>query len=255
MMSIRVVVVDDEPLARLNITSALQPHARWQVLGEAGDATAGAAVVRRTCPDVVFLDIQMPGKNGMECASDLLALESPPLIVFVTAYDDYTLQAFELFAMDYLLKPFDDDRFDKTVTRIEGLIDSKPTHSLTSARQRQRAYVDQKSYITQIVIRSSRSLRIVRVEEIRWLKASGNYVEVVHTNGRHLQRVQLSYIATRLDPDAFCRIHRSVIVALREVTGYRSRADGSGEVILVDGHLLPVSARYRPDLFKQLGLD
>lgn len=254
MSRIRALIVDDEPLARLNIHSALRPHQRWQIVDELGDASSATKAVQKAVPDVVFLDIQMPGKSGVECAREWLGFDNPPLIVFVTAYDHYTLQAFELFAIDYLLKPFDDERFNKTIARIESLVDSS-NPVVNSTYRQQLACLEDKPYLAQIVIRSAQSLHIVRVDDLRWLKANGNYVEVVHTNGRHLQRVKISYIATRLDPNEFCRIHRSAIVALREVSGYRNRTDGSGDVILGDGSVLPVSARYRPELFSRLNLD
>lgn len=251
--TITAVIVDDEPLARTNVREALRPFQQWQVVGELAGGEGVLEMVQKLQPQVIFLDVQMPGASGIEVGRQLLTLEEPPLIVFVTAYDQYAIAAFELFAFDYILKPFDDERFNRTVDRIELCLAEDETRS--SVRRQQSGYRDPKQPLDRLVIRSVGSIRIIDVVDVFWLRASGNYVEVGHRDGVHLQRVPLSFLEDHLDPNRFCRTHRSAIVALNEVKEYRHGSDDSGQVITRDGTEIPVSASYRSALFEKLGID
>nr|XP_061804795.1 sensory transduction protein LytT-like [Nerophis lumbriciformis] len=237
MSKISAVIVDDEPLARANIREALRVAPKWQVVRELSSSADALPTIRKLAPQVVFLDIHMPGQSGIEIAHQLLALEQPPLVVFVTAFDQYAIQAFELFAFDYLLKPFDDERFKKTLDRIE--------RSVGRADERYQIQRQQSGYpasnqaqsapLERLVIRSVGSIRMVKTSDIYWLRASGNYVEVGHRDGVHLQRVQLSFLERHLDSERFFRTHRSAIVALGEVTEYRHGNDENGIALTRDG--------------------
>ncbi|MEM9304066.1 MAG: LytTR family DNA-binding domain-containing protein [Pseudomonadota bacterium] len=252
MRRLNAIVIDDEPLARINLTEPLARLPGWHVVCELADGEGATPIIEQLRPDVVFLDIQMPGQSGMALARELVAHPWAPLIVFVTAFDRYSIQAFELYAVDYLLKPFDDERLGRTLERIAQLVHDDARRTVV-ARQ-QRDCVEETPLLEQLVIRSAGSFRIVRLDEIHWIRASGNYVEVRHDNGQHLQRVGISALSARLDPARFCRIHRSAIVALRNVREFVSHPEGAGEVVMADNARLSVSARYRDALFAGLGV-
>ncbi len=252
MATLTTVIVDDEPLARVNVRKALEAATDWRVIGEFGNAAEARLGIRRLNPDVAFLDIKMPEQSGMELAAALQQEQTAPLIVFVTAFDDYAVQAFELFAFDYLLKPFDDERLGATIARIEQCL-SQAEHR-EAIRRNQAVYRQPNRYLEQLVIRSVGSIRIVKIANVRCFRASGNYVEVSHSEGTHLQRVQLGYLEKHLDPLVFCRIHRSTVVRLDEIREIQSGTDDNGMVVLADGTELSFSSRYKTQLYHQLGL-
>ncbi|MEO1576626.1 MAG: response regulator, partial [Pseudomonadota bacterium] len=176
-------VVDDERMARGNLIDALGQHPRWRVLSEyASGATLVADAMARH-PDVIFLDIQMPGDDGLALARQLLALKPAPLIVFVTAHSEYAVTAFELYAVDYLLKPFDDARFAQCVARLEHTL--RDASALTRAQTAQAAWATT-APLERIVIKSSTSVRIIDVDDVAWFQANGNYVDIHHADGVHL---------------------------------------------------------------------
>lgn len=249
---IRAVIVDDEALARVNVAQALASVSDWQVVGEFSDAASARAQLPRLKADVVFLDIRMPGESGVAFATELQSWSDPPLTVFVTAFDEYALQAFELFAFDYLLKPFNNERLKATVDRIEACF--AQNDALASIRHSQARYRQADAQLDQLVVRSVGSIRIIRIDAVHWFKASGNYVEVGHDDGVHLQRVQLIYLEKHLNPQVFLRIHRSAIVRISDIREVEPRHDDSGKVILADGTQHPYSSRYKETLFARLGL-
>ncbi|MEN1727973.1 MAG: response regulator transcription factor [Pseudomonadota bacterium] len=253
MNDVRAVVIDDEALARVNVSRALAAVSSWQLVGE----FESAEIARRRLPelqvDVVFLDIKMPGQSGVTFASELQERPNPPLIVFVTAFDDYALQAFELFAFDYLLKPFNNERLRATIDRIEACL--AHDESLASIRYSQSRYRQPGQRLDQLIVRSVGSIRIIKIDAVRWFRASGNYVEVGHEDGVHLQRVQLSFLEKHLDPNVFLRIHRSSVVRLSEIREVEPGPDDSGTVILADGSQHAFSSRYKDVLFARLSLD
>lgn len=187
---IRAVVVDDEALARVNIRAALAEYPNWQLNAELGSGQALFETLRQQSADVVFLDIHMPGLNGMATARLLSTLPHCPLIIFVTAYDHYAVEAFELFALDYLLKPFDDERFQQCLARAEQALQDghyRQQQRLWQQHQEQQQHAHQQrghqagghqqaGRLQQLVIRSLGSIRLVPMDEVRWFAASGNYV-------------------------------------------------------------------------------
>ncbi len=252
MNEVKVLLVDDEPLARINIREALQPYSNWQVVGELSSGQSIAAVMKQLQPDVIFLDIQMPGENGIEIAQKLMQSEGFPQIIFVTAYDEYAVNAFELCALDYLLKPFDDERFSQSIKRLEHVLNHQA--QLQPLQQWQKHHLQQQQKLDKILIRSVGSIRIIPVAEIFWFASCGNYVEVHHQEGMHLHRVSLSFLETRLDATEFCRVHRSAIVKISVIKEFKTADDQTHRLVLSDGSLVKVSPVYKERLLARLSV-
>ncbi len=232
MTRIRAIVVDDEEHSRESVRALLAAQPRWQVIGECESARALREAVARAVPDVVFLDIRLPGADGIDLARLLHALEPRPLIVFTTAFEQYAVNAFEVQAVDYLLKPFDDRRFQAALRRVEQAL--SPAARSRAGRYRQR-----------VVIRSIGRVQFVDVAQIDWLEASGNYVEIHAGAESFLHRERLRVLEAELDPADFVRIHRSIIVNRAAVLEIRPIAAGDHSVLLRDGRRVRLSRTYR----------
>jgi len=230
---LRAVVVDDEPLARRRLTRLLASNRGVHVVGEAGDGGAAAAVIASTRPDVAFLDVQMPAPDGVSVARALRP--SRPLVVFVTAHDRYAVQAFDVRAVDYLLKPISRDRLVETLARVR--------------QQLAQPHV----WLQRLPVRSRGQVVIVDVTDIDWIESGGNYV-VVHAAGRtHILRETLSHLEAALDPAAFLRIHRSAVVRLDRVARLDVALRGDYDVTLRDGTRVRLSRTQRGRLERALG--
>jgi two-component system LytT family response regulator len=233
--AIRALLVDDEEHSLASVRALLRAEPRWQVIGECASAAALRDALAAAIPDVVFLDIRLPDTDGIELARQLRALERQPLVVFITAFENHAVAAFEVQAIDYLLKPFDDQRFQSTLRRVEQALAS--SESGASARYRKR-----------LVVRSIGRVRFVDVAQIDWLAASGNYIEI-HAGGESfLHREPLRVLEAELDPARFVRIHRSVIVQRAAVSELRPLSGGDYLVVLRDGESLRLSRTYRAAL-------
>ena len=233
-MKLRALVVDDEPIARRTIRNLVDRDPEMEVVAECASAADAVAAIDRAQPDVVFLDIRMPECDGFE----MLELLGPRLsaeIVFVTAYDAYAIQAFEAGALDYVLKPFDDERFLATVSRIKArLASGKP-----SSERR-------------LFIKGTGEISLVPIADIEWIEAA-DYYACVHTARRtHMIRRSLAQLEDELDPASFCRIHRSTIVNLRRIRSVEIAAGGEYDVVLDQGSRLRASRRYREQLRARL---
>jgi two-component system LytT family response regulator len=256
---VRALIVDDEQPGRDNVRLALREHPHWEMAAECASVADARAAMAAGGVDVVFLDVQMPQESGMVLAREFAALTTPPIIVFVTAYQHYAVQAFEFHAVDYLLKPFDDDRFALALSRVEDLM---------ALRRRGARYaellqnyldhtangveVDTK-YIDHICVRSVGQLESVAVSDITWIISSGNYVEL-HLDSRVvLHRTTFSEILNRLDPRHFLRVHRRAMVRRAHCKGLRVVGDGSYQLALIGGDTVPVSERYVGDVRAVLG--
>ncbi len=229
----RVLIVDDEPLARRGVSLRLQRFPDIEIVGECGDGKQAVETILELAPDVVFLDIQMPGMDGF----DVLAALPPqnlPAVIFLTAYEQHALRAFEVHALDYILKPVDDERFAFAVGRARKLLDAATKTKLTDrilAVLEERA----KQYASHFVVRTGARLQVVLVEETEWIAAAGDYTEL-HARGRsHLLRESMNSLEKRLDPARFLRIHRSRIVQSGCITELRSLDNGEYLVQLSDG--------------------
>jgi len=239
---IRTLVVDDEPLARSSLTVLLARDADIELLGECGSASQAVERIRTERPQLLFLDVQMPEHDGFEVLQ-MLGTELPPAIVFVTAYDEYALRAFETGALDYLLKPFDDRRFGRALARAKERLAVADAASGPNAVPTGR-----------IAIRSASGVEFVRLDEIDWVEAA-DYYTCLHVGTRsHLLRRSLATLERELDPAVFVRIHRSTIVNAGRVRALRLNAAGEYDVVLTDGTKLRLSRRFRKAALACFGL-
>ncbi len=247
--TIRALIVDDEPLARANLRLALGAFAGWVVRAECASAAQAHQALSSSPVEVVFLDIQMPRENGLEFARTLASHDDPPIVVFVTAFEAFAVEAFELHALDYLLKPVDDDRLRHTIARAEALLDLKARATYAAAL---RDYVtdtaDQKgsapSFLSRLSVRSVGRIESVPVADLLWVKAAGNYVELRLAERVVLHRVTLTHLERRLDPARFIRVHRSALVRRDECITLTIEGDGIYSLRLKCGDTAPVSERY-----------
>jgi two-component system, LytTR family, response regulator len=233
---ITAIVVDDEPLARSNLTVLLRCHPAIEIVAECGSGVEAPELIRRTKPNLLFLDVQMPECDGFDVL-ELLGHDVPPAVVFVTAYDRYALRAFEAGALDYLLKPFDDARFDLALNRAIEKIALAKTKPATPER---------------LVIKNAGHVEFLKVSEIDWIEAA-DYYACLHVGQRtHMLRRSIAELEQDLDPASFCRIHRSTIVNLNRVRGLTLSPDGDYEVELEDKTRLRLSRSYRKQLQSRL---
>jgi two-component system, LytTR family, response regulator len=254
-MAIRVLIVDDEPAARARIRRLLKDESDVDVVGEASDGASAVRAITELEPDVLFLDIQMPESDGFDVLARL-PNERRPLVVFVTAYDQYALKAFEVHALDYLLKPFDAERFRASFARVRERLaqdqrtDVQLVRSLLDELRSGRTDLEklvkgERRHLERIMVRSSGKITFVKVSELDWLEASGNYVRLHTARGSHLIRETLSNLEARLDPHQFVRIHRSTIVNLDRVKEMQPWFSGDYLVILHSGVKLKLSRSFR----------
>jgi two-component system LytT family response regulator len=251
MDKIRTLIVDDEPLARERIVDMLVGDAEVEIIGECGDGLTAVATIESLKPDLLFLDVQMPELDGFGV---LEAIEETSAIVFVTAYDQYALRAFEVHALDYLLKPFDRERFDKALRRAKSQIERERAGTMN--RELAALLADLKSRpkpLERLVIKAGGRVFFLRVDEIDWIEAAANYVRLHTGKEAHLLRETINGLAAKLDPDKFLRIHRSIIVNLERVKEMQPWFHGDYVVILQDGTQLTSSRNYREQLRKLLG--
>ena len=235
---IRTVIVDDEPLARTNLAVLLRLDPEIDLVVECESGAQALAEIRKLKPDLVFLDVQMPECDGFDVL-ELLGGELPPAVVFVTAYDQYALRAFEAGALDYLLKPFDDARFGRALTRAK--------QRISQGRVAPRV-------LDRLAIKGVGGILFVKIQEIDWIEAA-DYYACLHVGSKsHLLRRSMSELDQELDASVFCRIHRSTIVNLHRVRGLAPHEDGEYEVLLENGTRLPLSRRYRKTLESRLGV-
>lgn len=232
------MVVDDEPLARSNLKVLLQNHSEIELVGECGSGAEALVMIREKSPDLLFLDVQMPECDGFDVL-EMLGGNLPPAVVFVTAYDQFALRAFEAGALDYLLKPFDDARFHRALDRAK----EKLAHRKPPARALDR-----------IVIKETGQVLFVKTSDIDWIQAADYYTCLHIGTKTHLLRRSISELEQELDPAVFCRIHRSSIVNITRVDALRLNAEGEYEVVLKHGIRLRLSRRYRKQAQLRLGI-
>jgi two-component system LytT family response regulator len=230
---IRVLVVDDEPLARRNVTVLLRGDPDIAAIDECGSGVEAIAAIRRWKPELVFLDVQMPECGGFDVL-ELLGADLPHAVIFVTAYDEYALRAFEAGALDYLLKPFDDARFNRALNRAKDKLAHYAPQQLQSARR--------------LVVRSPGQLLFLAVSDIDWIEAA-SYYACLHVGGdTHIIRRTLSELEQELGEEKFIRIHRSIIVNLDRIHALELQSGGEYEVVLKSKVRLRLSRRFRKRL-------
>jgi two-component system LytT family response regulator len=260
---IRVLIVDDEPPARKRIAKLLREQDGFEAVGECTNGKEALATIEADAPDLVLLDVQMPEMSGL----DLLEALDPdrmPAVIFVTAYDQHALRAFELHAVDYLLKPFDDERFALALERAKARIERGHLAGLSRrllallrtvegdtdepVEVVEKAPATSETPIDRLAIRSGDRIAIVKVEDIDWIEGAGVYARLHVGPKTHLLRETLTNLAEQLDPERFVRIHRSTIVNRERVSELRSYFHGEYIVLLEDGTQLKLSRTYRDSL-------
>jgi two-component system, LytTR family, response regulator len=251
---IRTLIVDDEPLARERMRTLLGGEPDVDVVGEAVDGLEAVDAILEQSPDLVFLDVQMPKLDGFEVIQTV-GLDRMPAVVFVTAYDQHALRAFEVQALDYLLKPFDRDRFQGALDRVRRQLDNVDTGDLN---RRLLALVrdlkgDRAQKADRLVVKSGGRLFFLRADEIDWIEAAGNYVRLHVGADAHLLRETMNSIESRMHPETFFRIHRSHIVNIERIKELQPWFNGEYVVILRNGTKLTLSRGYREKLQERLG--
>ncbi|AHG93747.1 response regulator receiver (plasmid) [Gemmatirosa kalamazoonensis] len=249
--ALRVLIVDDEPLARDNVRLALAREPDLTVVGECGDGDSAVEAIEALRPDLVFLDVQMPGLDGFDVI-DRVGVARMPGVVFVTAYDAHALRAFEVHALDYLLKPFDDARLRDAVGRARRGDGALEQRLAALVEQMARRASGSEPYLTRFVVRRGDRASLVRAVDVDWIEADGNYV-VLHTRGAaHRLRVSLRTLAEQLDPRVFARVHKSTIVNLDRVRELQPWFGGDYVAILQDGKQLRVSRSFAAAVLRPL---
>jgi two-component system LytT family response regulator len=253
MSPIRTVVVDDEPIARARVMALLGDEPDIEVVGECSSGSQAVSEIAEKAPDLIFLDIQMPEMDGFEVAR-ALGPSRMPAVVFVTAFDQYALRAFEVHALDYLLKPFSAQRFKSALTHARQQLAQRQATSL--GRQLLDMLPDiqkREPVLDRLVVKSSGRVYFVRTADIDWCEAAGNYVSLHVGTQSHLIRETMNRLETQIDPRQFVRIHRSTIVNVDRIQELRSSFNGEHVVVLRDGSRLTLSRGYRDALQARLG--
>ena len=274
---LRVLIVDDEPLARQRLEDLLRDDEDVTIVAAVDNGNAAVDAVRTLRPDLVFLDVQMPGKTGLDVIREIGADDMPPTI-FVTAYDRYALQAFDLAALDYLVKPFDDERFEQAFRRarrqveLQGMGDlrdrllavldsgNRGGAALAAAADATESQISSGArssaapYLERIAVEMRGKVRVVPVSQIEYITASGPYVELHTAERAYLIREAIHTLEQRLDSERFLRIHRSIIVRVDLIDTFHRGAGGDYEVQLKSGARLRVSRSRREELERRLGV-
>lgn len=259
---IKVLIVDDERAARQRLEDLISPKKDLEIVGQVASGREAIHSISNLSPDLVFLDVQMPGLTGTEVVQKVGPAHMPA-VIFVTAYDQYAVEAFNLAAIDYLLKPFDDERFEQALARVRQAISSREMHELRgrlsamlrNAPQPTSSESPTPRYLERIGVEMRGQMRIVTVEEIDFITANGDYAELHVGEDTFLIREQMQALAERLDPGQFYRIHRSTIVRLDRLHTLLYSQGGNYAVRLKDGRHLKVSRGRYEELQQHLGLD
>jgi two-component system, LytTR family, response regulator len=250
---IRALVVDDEPLARERVLSLLQQEPDVEVVAECSDGGQAGSAIQQHSPDLVFLDVQMPGCDGFEVIQNI-GTERMPMVIFVTAYDQYALRAFEVHALDYLLKPFGKERFRDTLRHAREGLERRRAGDLG---RRLLALVNdvkpEPPRVDRLVVKSGGRVFFLRTDEIDWIEAAGNYVKLHLGEESHLFRETMNNMEGRLDAQRFVRIHRSRIVNTDRIKEMQPWFNGEYVVVLQNGARLTLSRGYREKLQERLG--
>lgn len=248
-MMLRTLIVDDEPIARRGLRNLLKAEPDIEIIGECGDGAQAVEDIARTNPDLVLLDIQMPEMDGFEVIANL-GLESMPAFIFITAYDDFALRAFRVHALDYLLKPVKAPLLHATLERARRALSSKDESQKLAALLRHLG--ETQRFTERVTIKTNDSILVLKVHEVQWFEAYGDYVRVHHRGKTYLLREKIGALEARLDPAQFARIHRSALVKIDCVKEMSPLTNGDYAVTLNDGARLTLSRTYREKFFTHL---
>jgi two-component system LytT family response regulator len=250
MAKIRTLIVDDEPLARRGIRAQLDEEADIEIVSECRNGLEAVAAIEEQSPDLVFLDVQMPELDGFGVL-EAVGVDRMPVVIFVTAYDQYALRAFDVHALDYLLKPVDAERFASALQRARKQIEH---HNVQDLNQRLQTFLDdvqtKQKFTERLVIKSGGRIFFLKVEEIDWIEAADNYVRLHVGGDSHLLRETMNHLEKRLDPDHFLRVHRSRIINIRRIKELQPLFRGEYDIMLQDGTRLESGRGYRDKLQK-----
>lgn len=246
----KVVIIDDEPLARSIVKEYLEAHPQLQLMAECGDGFEGVKAIQQIQPDLIFLDIQMPKINGFEM---LELIEQPPSVIFTTAFDEYAIRAFEAHAVDYLLKPFNQERFDKAVQKWMEAPKTQPTPE-TETKALLETAAQSPMQNNRIVVKNGSKIKIIPVHDVHYLEAADDYVKIHTADGYFLKNKTMSYFEQLLDPQLFVRSHRSYIVNIQQITRIDPYEKDSHVAVLRNGIKIPVSRGGYGKLKQVLGL-
>lgn len=256
----RAILVDDEDPGRITLRYALSKHADWSIAAEFSNAASAREFLQQNQVDVVFLDIQMPKENGISLARSISTMDNPPLIIFVTAYNAHAVDAFEVHALDYLLKPFNPRRFAEALQRAEEMLEQRRGYrealslfvsqagplerSLHKPSNIAEPAIPVPEYLEQVIVRSVGEMECVKLHDVLWISSASNYVELHLPKRIVLHRITLTEIEKKLNPNEFMRVHRTAIVRTKEMQQVRVAGDGVYQLLLFNGDEVPVSERY-----------
>jgi two-component system, LytTR family, response regulator len=235
---IRCIICDDEYLGRQNIRQALSSFPDWEIVAELESGIGLPAMIDRWQPDIIFLDIRMPGRSGIDIMRDIVSQANPPEIIFITAFDQYAIQAFELYALDYILKPFDEQRFAQSIDRAYKAVELNRSFHDSEAAEGRR-------YLTRLFISSISRIEIVDVSGVYAFVANGNYVDILLERTKRLHRSSLNYLEQNLNPAMFVRCHRSSIARIDKITDLVCLGETRYEVVLGNNAKLKMSSTYK----------
>jgi two-component system, LytTR family, response regulator len=242
--TIRTLLIDDEVLARLALRQALAAHPDVSVVGECGNVAEAMQALEALAPDLLFLDIQMPGADGFKLLRNVKA--ALPMVVFATAYSQHALRAFDARALDYILKPIEQQRFDQAMARVRAYWQG--LHANTTGPAGAAAHLQRLS------VRSGEGIRVIATAQIDWIRADGNYVHIHAGGAAYVHRESLRHLMASLDPARFLRIHRGILVNIERIREVHPLFQGNAEVVLHDGTRLDLSRRFRAQARRVLGL-
>ncbi|MCX7824777.1 MAG: LytTR family DNA-binding domain-containing protein [Verrucomicrobiae bacterium] len=243
-MKIKALIVDDEPLARERIRMLLAKEPDIEVAGECADGDEALAAIKKHAPDLVFLDVQMPEMDGFEMLRHL-GEDVPPVVIFVTAYDQHAVKAFEVHALDYLLKPFKQSRFREAVQRAREQITRRQTDSVSKRLLQLLEERKPAAYLSRLAVKEKERVLFVKTAQIEWIESAGNYVLLHVGKQTHIVRETMTALEARLNPKQFLRISRSTLVNLDCVKQLQPMFKGEYVVVLHDGRQLPMTRGIR----------
>lgn len=251
MPRVRTLIVDDEPLARDKLRAFLARHPEFEVAGEAGDGLTAVRLLDELRPDLVLLDIQMPEMDGFEVLASVEA-EPLPYIIFVTAFDHYAVQAFEVGAIDYLLKPVAPDRFDQALERAKLQLNRGADDLADRLARALEQVAPARPRVERFLVKDQGRSRFVPASEVEWIEAAGNYLKLHTAGGIHLVRATMKEIESRLDSARFARVHRTSIVNVDRIQYLEPWSHGDQLIVMKSGEKLMLSRRFRERLPRTL---
>ncbi|MCB0641848.1 MAG: response regulator transcription factor [Phaeodactylibacter sp.] len=255
----KTIIVDDEPLARQRVLHLLQQRPDFEVVGACRNGREALELLQQEVPDLLFLDIQMKGMNGFDLLEQMDASTTRPLVIFITAFDEYALKAFDVFAFDYLLKPFKDDRFFQSLERAVQQMEQHRPALFWEKLQQLIGHVSEEVAAPAappdlIPVRQARKVRLIDPGNIHYVIGAGYYIELHAGGKRFLLRESMQRFLEKLPANQFLRVHRSAIISMDHLESLQQGSGGEWAALMKDGRLIRVSRTYKPELLRRLGL-